>query len=190
MLRLNLGDLLTWQEEEYVVAAAPPQTALLRRLADNETVWIDVPILADEIVVTDRVAPPDVGEPTLALEPISDDELEAARWWVPHLNEIAHGVPDPDVPAAVPRPGYGPGTTKWDRTTLKVEELTAAGHKTSARSLQRKQQRYNRHGLHGLVDRRTIVGGSGVPLPMTAFLRPCSRCSRRHEATRPSRSRH
>ena len=107
MLRLNLGDLLTWQEEEYVVAAARPQTALLRRLADNETVWIDVPILADEIVVTDRVAPPDVGEPTRALEPISDDELEAARWWVPHLNEIAHGVPDPDDPAAAAGHGLG-----------------------------------------------------------------------------------
>ena len=159
MLRLNLGDLLTWQGEEYVVAAARTQAVMLRRLSDNDTAWVDVPAMADELVLVDHGAAPGAF-PYSA--PIGDADLEKARWWVHHLNEVAHGVPDPDDPAAVPRPGYGVGTSKQDRQALKIRELTAAGHRVSVRSLQRKQRAYQTHGVHGLVDRRALRSG-GAP---------------------------
>ncbi len=163
MLRLNLGDLLTWQDEEYLVVAARPRAAMLRRLADNDTVWVDVAFLADEISVADRPEPVDHTEDLSLTATVSKADLETARWWVEQLNEITFGVPDPDAPGAVPRPGYGPGTSKQSREARKVSELSAAGYKASVRSLQRKQQQYERHGVYGLIDRRTLTGGNGTP---------------------------
>lgn len=160
MLRLNLGDPLTWQGEEYVVAAARSQAVMLRRLSDNDLVWIDLPTMSDELILTDpaEVADADDGDPHAAQ--VGDAEMEKARWWVQHLNEVAHGVPDPDDPEAVPRSGYGAGTSKQDRQELKVRELTAAGHRVSIRSLQRKQRAFDAHGVHGLVDRRALRSGA------------------------------
>lgn len=160
MLRLNLGDLLTWQGEEYVVAAARTQTVMLRRLSDNDIVWVDVPTMADELILADPAEGPDVGDVAPHAAQISDAELEKASWWVQHLNEVAHGVPDPDDPDVVPRPGYGAGTSKQDRQELKVRELSAAGHRVSIRSLQRKQRAFDAHGVHGLVDRRALRSGT------------------------------
>lgn len=162
MLRLNLGDLLTWQDEEYLVIAARPQAAMLRRLADNDTVWVDVASLAGEITVADRREPVDHAEDLSLTGTVSKADLETARWWVEHLNEVTFGVPDPDAPGTVPRPGYGPGTSKQSREALKVSELSAAGYQASVRGLQRKQQQYERHGVHGLIDRRTLTG-NGTP---------------------------
>lgn len=160
MLRLNLGDLLTWQGDEYVVAAARSQAVMLRRLSDNDIVWIDIPTMADELILTDPAEVPDASDGVPYAAQVGDAELEKARWWVQHLNEVAHGVPDPDDPDAVPHPGYGAGTSKQDRQELKVRELTAAGHRVSIRSLQRKQRAFDAHGVHGLVDRRALRSGA------------------------------
>lgn len=174
MLRLNLGDLLTWRGEEYVVAAARPHTAMLRRIAGNDTVWIDIVALADELIVTDPVAPPatdphgtgkpanEDGDALAVLGTLTGEELAAARWWVPHLNEVISGVPDPDDASVLPRSGYETGR-KTDRRALKVLELNAAGHKVSARSLRRKERQYLLHGVHGLVDRRALVAPQAIP---------------------------
>lgn len=156
MLRLNLGDLLTWQDEEYVVTAARAHTVMLRRLCDNEVVWIDVPSLADDFHLSHQGARAEEAERPPYSESIRSAELERAQWWVQHLNEVAHGVTDPDDPEAVPRPGYGAGTSRQERRALKVRELTAAGHQVSVRTLQRKQKDFEAHGVHGLIDRRQL----------------------------------
>lgn len=66
MLRLKLGDIVRWQGDEHVVIAARTHTAMLRRLADNDTVWVDIPSLADEITIAD----PGIAEaPARGLEP-------------------------------------------------------------------------------------------------------------------------
>lgn len=163
MLRLNLGDLVIWGDDEYVVAAASPRATLLRRLLDDETVWVDVLTLADELRPAHENPGFQGGAPAVC-KPASETALDAARWWVRHLNEVAYGVPDPDDSDAVPRRGYGTGTSKADREGRKVEELRAAGYEgVSVRSLQRKQKIYRESGLHGLVDGRTQVAGNGVP---------------------------
>lgn len=79
MLRLNLGDLLTWQGEEYVVAAARTQSVMLRRLSDNDIVWVDVPTMADELMLADPAEVPDAGDVAPHAAQVGDAELEKAR---------------------------------------------------------------------------------------------------------------
>ncbi|GAB2461738.1 hypothetical protein GCM10027062_46040 [Nocardioides hungaricus] len=163
MLRLNLGDLVTWQGDEHVVIAARAQAAMLRRLADNDTVWVDVPSLADEITLADRAL---ADSPTQGTVPIiaefSEAELEAARWWVPHLHEVIHGVTDPDDHELQPRAGYET-KSKTSRRQLKADELAAAGIKVDVRTLARKERAYVDRGVPGLIPRRRPGGASGVP---------------------------
>lgn len=161
MLRLNLGDLVTWQGDEHVVVAAQAQAAMLRRLSDNDTVWVDIPSLADEITVADRgaVEVPAGGTPVTTT--FSEAELETARWWIPHLQEVIHGVTDPDDQELQPRPGYET-KSKIARRQLKADELTAAGIKVDVRTLARKERAYVDHGVPGLIPRRSS-GATGVP---------------------------
>ncbi len=42
MLRLNLGDLIEWEGDEYIVAACTAMATLLYRLADGRRVWVDL----------------------------------------------------------------------------------------------------------------------------------------------------
>ncbi len=166
MLYVNLGDLVVWNDEEYIVAGVSPPATLLRRLCDEQSVWVDLLTLADEIrpaVVNSSAS--GGAQSVAATVPVDDDALSAARWWVPHLNEVEFGVTDPDDPHAVPRKGYELGTTKAERERLKVEELHAAGYqKVSVRSIQRKQAAYRSSGVHALVDQRTTATTPGVPV--------------------------
>lgn len=165
MLRVNLGDLLVWNDEEYVVAANSPPATLLRRISDQHSVWVDLLTLADEMVPTSH--PPvetSADEIRHSLSECTESELDLARWWVPHLNEVEFGVTDPDDPHLQPRAGYGPGTSKTEREQQKVAELNAAGMgKVSPRSLQRKGKAYRDSGLYGLVDRRASARKQQAP---------------------------
>lgn len=163
MLRLNLGDLVTWQGDEHIVIAARAQAAMLRRLADNDTVWVDIPSLADEITFPERgAADGPVGGPAPIAMDFSEVELETARWWIPHLHEVIHGVTDPDNPELRPRPGYEM-KSKTARRQLKVDELAAAGINMDVRTLARKERAYLDHGLPGLIPRRRSGTAGGVP---------------------------
>lgn len=163
MLRLNLGDLIDWKDEEYVIAAASPRGTLAQRLADGERVWLDIPTLAarGELRVTgpqrsredDRLA---------EAEAFTAEDVEKARWWEPHLNEVMYGVADPDDSSLTPRPGYE-SPSKMKRRELKAAELAAAGFTVTVRTLGRKEKDYLSHGVHGLIDRRTSSQRAAVP---------------------------
>lgn len=51
MLRLSLGDLVTWQDAEYTVAAATAAAILLCRLVDGERVWVNLPAVSAQIAI-------------------------------------------------------------------------------------------------------------------------------------------
>ena len=78
MLRLSLGDLLTWQREEYVVAAARTQTVMLRRLSDNDVIWVDVPTMVDELMLADPAGTTGAGDGAPHAAQVGDAELETA----------------------------------------------------------------------------------------------------------------
>lgn len=159
MLRLNLGDLIGWEGSEYTVAAASGAATLLYRLADGQRVWVDLATLAAagdlslRPTVQQSAAVADQGQG----EPLTGEEAERALWWEVHLNEVIHGVPDPNDPALTPRPGYD-DPSKVKRRELKVEELAAAGVKVTARTLSRREALYVRRGLRGLLDQREANG--------------------------------
>ncbi|UUE28659.1 hypothetical protein LRQ08_29835 (plasmid) [Rhodococcus qingshengii] len=46
MLRLNLGELIEWEDSEYTVAASTGAATLLYRLANGARVWVDLATLA------------------------------------------------------------------------------------------------------------------------------------------------
>ncbi|MDF3140426.1 AAA family ATPase, partial [Streptomyces sp. T21Q-yed] len=79
-----------------------------------------------------------------------------ALWWERHIVEVISGRPPDTDPALPPRPAYDPGRrTLAEREAAKAEELAAAGIEgASARTVRRKRQQYQSHGLSGLYDRR------------------------------------
>ncbi|WP_416063794.1 hypothetical protein [Rhodococcus indonesiensis] len=163
MLRLNLGELIEWDGVEYVVAAAAPAGTLLQRLVDGERVWIDVPTLSarGEIKVTGKQRPADGNKPA-EFTAVTAEEVERARWWEPHLNEVVYGVSNPHDDTLTPRPGYD-DPSKVKRRELKVQELAAAGINVTVRTLGRKEKQYLAHGIGGLIDRRTTARKSAAP---------------------------
>lgn len=108
MLRLNVGDLIEWEGAEYTVAATDGMATLLVRLADGRRIWVDLPSLAAAGDVSlqpiaGRTAGDGVGA---GGPPLTGPEAERALWWQAHLNEVIHGVPNPDDASLTPRPGY------------------------------------------------------------------------------------
>ena len=95
------------------------------------------------------------------LESLPEAVVQAAREWERHLVEVDTGVV-PGAPAgARPRPEYDPDThTVTARCRAKAAELTAAGTKTSLRTVQRMRARYRDQGLWGLVDARSARGST------------------------------
>jgi putative transposase len=155
VLRLNLGDLIEWEGAEYTVAATDPMATLLVRLADGRRIWVDLPSLAAAGDVSLRpIAGRTAGDGVGAGgPPLTGPEAERALWWQAHLNEVIHGVPNPDDASLTPRPGYEQAS-KTGRREVKARELHAAGVTVSTRTLRRKEAAYIRGGLRGLLDHR------------------------------------
>jgi len=90
------------------------------------------------------------------LDGLPADALDEARWWERHVVEVITGVPPEAGRGVRPKPEYDPQTrTLRQRELAKVAELAAAGHKTPLSTLQRLRLSYAKHGVWGLVDRRT-----------------------------------
>ncbi|WP_420497794.1 Mu transposase C-terminal domain-containing protein [Parafrankia soli] len=81
--------------------------------------------------------------------------VEAASWWESHIAEVVYGL-RPDAPAGSrPRPQYDPERTSLtEREKTKAAELSAAGRPVPASTVKHRRQRWEAHGLAGLVDRR------------------------------------
>ncbi|GIF75672.1 helix-turn-helix domain-containing protein [Asanoa siamensis] len=92
-------------------------------------------------------------DPHGLLDALPAHALRAARDWERHLIEVETGlVPGED---AVARAAYDPAVHPLaSREAAKAAELTAAGTKTSLRTVQRMRRRYREQGLWGLVDAR------------------------------------
>ncbi|WP_239476520.1 helix-turn-helix domain-containing protein [Nocardia arizonensis] len=98
-------------------------------------------------------------DPVGLLDSLPDHVLEAAREWERHLVEIDTGLPPNAGADTRPRPDYDPATrTVTQRCKAKAAELTAAGSKTSFRTVERMRARYRDQGLWGLVDTRHTRG--------------------------------
>ena len=81
--------------------------------------------------------------------------VEEASWWEAHIAEVVYGL-RPGVPAgARPRPQYDPERTSlMEREKAKAAELSAAGLPVPASTVKHRRQRWEAHGLAGLVDHR------------------------------------
>jgi hypothetical protein len=130
----------------------------LRLLSDSgETTMVALGYLlaADDFELIGAAAVTPKVDPVGLLDSLPDHVLVVAREWERHLVEIDTGLP-PDAPQdARPRPAYDPATqTVTARCRAKAAELTAAGSKTSFRTVERMRARYRDQGLWGLVDTR------------------------------------
>jgi transposase InsO family protein len=93
--------------------------------------------------------------PEIGLEGLPAAAVEEASWWEAHIAEVVHGL-RPDSPEGTrPRPQYDPERTSLTgRERAKAAELTAAGRPVPASTVKHRRQRWEAHGLAGLVDRR------------------------------------
>jgi hypothetical protein len=100
-------------------------------------------------------ASPGGPRPEIGLEGLPVPAVEEASWWEAHVVEVVYGL-RPDAPAGTrPRPQYDPGRTSLtERERAKAAELSAAGRPVPASTVKHRRQRWEAHGLAGLVDRR------------------------------------
>lgn len=90
-----------------------------------------------------------------SLSGVPPEVADRARWWERHLIEVLTGTGD--ARSGVSQPKFDVSvTTLRQRELAKVEELRAAGHDVSFKTLQRQRRAYERDGLLGVVDRRYL----------------------------------
>jgi transposase InsO family protein len=93
--------------------------------------------------------------PGIGMEGLPAGAVEEASWWEAHIAEVVYGL-RPDAPAGTrPRPQYDPERTSLTgRERAKAAELAAAGRPVPASTVKHRRQRWEAHGLAGLIDRR------------------------------------
>jgi transposase InsO family protein len=128
------------------------------RMADEEGTVCTATIA--ELVASPRfelpaAAPARQAGPGIGLEGLPGAAVEEASWWEAHIAEVVYGL-RPDAPAGSrPRPEYDPErTTLTGREKAKAAELAAAGRQVTASTVKHRRQRWEAHGLAGLVDHR------------------------------------
>ena len=158
---LRIGDRVVYAGQCHTVVAFCGAT--IRLLSDaGETTLVALGYLlsAQDFELIGAGRAPKVDRLGL-LESLPEAVVQAAREWERHLVEVDTGVV-PGAPAGTrPRPEYDPDThTVTARCRAKAAELTAAGTKTSLRTVQRMRARYRDQGLWGLVDARSARGST------------------------------
>jgi transposase InsO family protein len=100
--------------------------------------------------------PPGGTRPGIGLEGLPAAAVQEASRWEAHIVEVVYGLP-PDAPAGTrPRPEYDPELTSLsERERTKAAELSAEGRPVPASTVKHRRQRWEAHGLVGLVDRRS-----------------------------------
>jgi transposase InsO family protein len=96
-----------------------------------------------------------VARPEVGVDGLPADAVEEASWWEAHIVEVVYGLP-PDAPAGTrPEPRYDPELTSLSaREKAKAAELAVAGCPVPVSTLKHRRQRWEAHGLAGLVDHR------------------------------------
>ncbi|WP_328443353.1 Mu transposase C-terminal domain-containing protein [Streptomyces sp. NBC_00386] len=87
---------------------------------------------------------------------------ERAMAWLRHIREVETGLPGGPGSGGVPRPEYNPHAfTLAEREHAKAKELAGLGWtKVSRPTVQRMRLAYQRQGLLGLVDKRSLRASS------------------------------
>ncbi|MFL6116950.1 MAG: transposase [Catenulispora sp.] len=153
--RVGVGDrILVGGTPNVVVSVSGTRV----RLADDEGAVRTV--TAAELATDPRfeiaaAASPWRPRPEIGLEGLPAAAVEEASWWEAHIAEVVYGL-RPDAPAGTrPRPQYDPERTSLtEREKAKAAELSAAGRPVPASTVKHRRQRWEAHGLPGLVDRR------------------------------------
>ncbi|MGH3722061.1 MAG: Mu transposase C-terminal domain-containing protein [Pseudonocardiaceae bacterium] len=152
---LRVNDRVVFSGAAHTVVAISGTTIRLVSSAGATTVIALPYLLAAEDFELVSAAPTIRMDPHGLLDALPEHVVEAARAWERHLIEVETGVAPGSPPDAVPRPEYDAGSCSLAaRERAKATELTAAGTKTSVRTVQRMRRRYREQGLWGLVDTR------------------------------------
>ncbi|WP_344515069.1 Mu transposase C-terminal domain-containing protein [Dactylosporangium maewongense] len=152
---LGIGDQV---RAEGLVRTVVGLSGTLVRLADVHGGVTAVPLsllqAASDFEVLDRRRRRAV--PAVAsLEGLPESVLVRALWWEPHILEVLHGVRPDGGPGTGPRPQYDPARHSLaSREQTKAAELVAEGYAVTVATVKRRRQRYETHGLVGLVDHR------------------------------------
>jgi putative transposase len=151
---LRVGDRVRFDGATWTVTGlACASLRLVTGAGEPSVVLLTHLLAAPDFELLEHPAPS--GLPPLGrLEGLPEAVAERARWWERHVVEVISGLPPGVAEGARPRDGYDPARPIRQRDAAKAAELTAAGHPTSAVTVQRLRLRYQAEGLWGLVDRR------------------------------------
>jgi transposase InsO family protein len=152
--RAGIGDrILVAGVPNVVISVTGPWVRLADEAGTVRTVTAAE--LAADPLFEITAASPRGTRPEIGLEGLPAAAVEEASWWEAHIAEVVHGL-RPDAPAGTrPRPQYDPERTSLtERERAKAAELTTAGHPVPASTVKHRRQRWEAHGLAGLVDRR------------------------------------
>lgn len=156
---LRIGDRVIYLGQCHTVVGFTGAT--IRLLADSgESMLVGLGYLlsAEDFELIGAGQAPAV-DPVGLLDSLPKAVVDAAREWERHLIEVDTGVAADSLAGTRPRPEYDPDTqTVAARCRAKAAELTAAGNKTSFRTVERMRARYRDQGLWGLVDSRSARG--------------------------------
>ncbi|KUO21503.1 AAA family ATPase [Streptomyces dysideae] len=151
--RLAVGDRVRFDGQECTVTGVcGGRVALLDGLGATEHLDVVTLLAAEDFAFVGRSTEPDRQE----AQPLPEAVLEKARWWRRHVTEVLGGVPYGAPPGTRPRSAYDPARFSLaEREEAKARELAEQGIRgASARTVRRKRQRYQQHGLAGLTDGR------------------------------------
>jgi hypothetical protein len=152
--RVGIGDRILVGGKPSIVVSV---TGTRIRLADEEGTVRTV--TAAELVADPQFEIPAASSrgarPGIGTEGLPAAAVEKAAWWEAHIAEVVYGF-RPDAPAASrPRLQYDPERTSLtERERTKAAELSAEGRPVTASTVKHRRQRWEAHGLAGLVDRR------------------------------------
>ena len=152
---VSVGDQVVFEGTAHaVVAISGTKIRLLSEAGEPSVVALPFLLAAEDFEVVGSAPAPKI-EPINLLESLPEKVLETARDWERHVIEVETGLLPDAAEDSEPRLGYDPTVFSLkSREKQKAEELTAAGRKTSARTVERMRQRYREQGLWGLVDTR------------------------------------
>ncbi|WP_167355629.1 transposase family protein [Streptomyces atriruber] len=163
---LALGDTVRYRGTTWeIIAFCGPRVYLERpgqAAADPLVILQRALTAAPDFAVVSRpaqrtVVPMRVGE----LTGLPRRLRKEAKRWERHVKEVLHEQA-PWIPADTPAvPAFAPALrTLKERYQAKADQLTALGHQVSSATVERKCAAWRAGGLMGLVDKRSLRGGS------------------------------
>jgi hypothetical protein len=153
--RIGIGDrLLAAGRPVVVIGIAGPRVRMAAEDGTVSTATI-AGLLTDPQFEFPAAAPRGT-RPGIGLEGLPAAAVEDAAWWEAHIAEVVYGL-RPDAPeGARPKPEYDPERTSLTgRERAKAAELSTKDRPVPASTVKHRRQRWEAHGLAGLVDRRS-----------------------------------